>query len=519
MSFNFESEMVLGKKHINKLDFDKSKFNFTPFLQELFNLEDLYKLHEQQTKEYEVFNKFGEDSNTEFHEKFYKYLKSENGIQIKEAYEKFIKEVIFPYLGLNKALVQQFPTIRFQLPNNIAVARKHIDSEFHPMGEINFSYAFTDMFDSNTIWIEKMPRSENYVPIKMLSGECSSFNANLCTHYNKINKTGKTRISMDFRILPINCYNSSEAKSTFTRNMKYIDGGYYRMMEIPELKSWQEYLINYRKTRNFNPKTWIDEKIAKFNNYLIDNKLTGAILSVSGGIDSALTLALLQKAKELSNLKKIWAINQPIHSSDWALNRTRELCEKMDVELKVIDQTDIFDSIVGLVDSETGVKSNKFSGGQMRSYMRTPINYYCAQLLTQEGYPAIVMGTGNMDEDGYLAYFCKAGDGVVDVQLISDLHKSEVFKAAEYLGVPMSIVKAQPSADLWEGQEDEKELGFTYDFIEFYTGVYLKFTEVENTMFLQSLTEDSRKEFMDCSDKCTAVHNRNKHKLKGVVNL
>ena len=79
-----------------------------------------------------------------------------------------------------------------------------------------------------------------------------------------------------------------------------------------------------------------------------------------------------------------------------------------------------------------------------------------------------------MDEDGYLAYFCKAGDGVVDVQLISDLHKSEVFTVAKYLGVTESILNALPSADLWDEQEDEKELGFSYDFIEFYTGVYLK---------------------------------------------
>ena len=155
----------------------------------------------------------------------------------------------------------------------------------------------------------------------------------------------------------------------------------------------------------------------------------------------------------------------------------------------------------------------------MRSYMRTPINYYCAQLLTQSGYPAVVIGTGNMDEDGYLAYFCKAGDGVVDVQLISDLHKSEVFKTAEYLGVPMSIIKAKPSADLWEGQEDEKELGFTYDFIEFYTGVYLKMDEEYKKMFISDLNQDSYREFINFEEKCVAVHIRNRHKIGGVVNL
>lgn len=149
--------------------------------------------------------------------------------------------------------------------------------------------------------------------------------------------------------------------------------------------------------------------------------------------------------------------------------------------------------------------------------MRTPVNYYCAQLLTSQGFPSIVMGTGNMDEDGYLAYFCKAGDGVVDVQLISDLHKSEVFKVGKFLGITESILEAKPSADLWEDQEDEKELGFTYDFIEFYTGVYLKWDEKNNT--LKNLTEDSYREFIKFEEKCVAVHNRNKHKIDGIINL
>ncbi len=255
------------------------------------------------------------------------------------------------------------------------------------------------------------------------------------------------------------------------------------------MSSWKVFLRTYREERRFSSKYFVRSKVKKLNEYLGKHNLSGAVLSVSGGVDSALTLALLKQTAELpnSNLKKIWAISQPIHSSDWALARAKELCEKMEIELKIIDQTELYDNITKLVSSVTDVTENKFSGGQLRSYMRTPINYYCAQLLSQMGYPAIVMGTGNMDEDGYLAYFCKAGDGVVDVQLIADLHKSEVFKCAEYLGVPDSIVKAKPSADLWDGQEDEKELGFTYDFIEFYTGWYLKLNEEQKKKFYNTI--------------------------------
>tara|TARA_Y100000816_G_C25987301_1_gene515674 strand:+ start:100 stop:963 length:864 start_codon:yes stop_codon:yes gene_type:complete len=287
------------------------------------------------------------------------------------------------------------------------------------------------------------------------------------------------------------------------------------------MNDWKKYLIQYRINKNFNVEKWVKLKINKFNDYLIENNLTGAVLSVSGGVDSALTLALLKNTLELpnSNLKKIWAINQPIHSSTWALERSIELCNNYNIELFIINQDDVFDKIKDLVKSSTNVAGNKFSNGQMRSYLRTPINYYCSQLLTQEGFPSIVIGTGNMDEDGYLAYFCKAGDGVVDLQLIADLHKSEVFKVAEFLKVPMSIVNAKPSADLWDNQEDEKELGFTYDFIEFYTGVYLKLDDNEKKNFKNSLSEGSYQEFIDFEEKCVNVHNKNKHKLNGVINL
>jgi NAD+ synthase (glutamine-hydrolysing) len=63
----------------------------------------------------------------------------------------------------------------------------------------------------------------------------------------------------------------------------------------------------------------------------------------------------------------------------------------------------------------------------------------------------LVFLLGNYDEDGYLRYFCKAGDGTVDVQMIADLHKSEVFLVAKELGVSQNILVAPPTADLWEG--------------------------------------------------------------------
>lgn len=150
--------------------------------------------------------------------------------------------------------------------------------------------------------------------------------------------------------------------------------------------------------------------------------------------------------------------------------------------------------------------------------MRTPAIYYVAQLYSTSGTPTIVMGTGNKDEDGYLAYFCKAGDGVVDVQLIADLHKSEVFEVGKVLNVPQSILTAAPSADLWDDQTDEDELGFSYDFIELWT-TYLEFDEYKRNKIRNSLSKEALQQLQDWGDLAVAIHKRNQHKLDAPRNI
>ena len=230
-SFDFCSEMVYGKKHLNKIKFDEKKYDLFKEVTDLFGFE-LDQSHNETKLEYELFTEIGKDSHTFYHKKFYSQIDSIEGwSNFTDKYNSFIEEVILPYLNLDEALVQVYPSFRVHLPDNVAVVAKHHDSDEkhkHPFGEINFIYALTDMFDTNTLLAEKMPRSRDFVRMEMNQGECISFNGNLCDHYNEVNKTGKTRMSFDFRVLPLNYYDENYKKLSVTTSQKYVEGGYYR---------------------------------------------------------------------------------------------------------------------------------------------------------------------------------------------------------------------------------------------------------------------------------------------------
>lgn len=275
----------------------------------------------------------------------------------------------------------------------------------------------------------------------------------------------------------------------------------------------QYYLNKYRDDRNFNPAVWVTMRSQQLNDYMKRCGLENVVVSVSGGIDSAVVASVACYASNMANsvIKKVILISQPIHSSGWTKTNTADLKNVLGTEVIEIDSTEVYNLMHSRVRESLGsTGDNLFADGQLKSYLRTPVNYYVSQLVGK----CIVLGTGNKDEDGYLGYFCKAGDGVVDLAIIDDLHKSEVYKVGRFMEVPRSILSCAPSADLWEGQTDEEELGMSYDFIELFTGYYLGLeTTDKQKEFIDSLTENDKVEFMEKKAKAERIHNQNKHKF------
>ena len=283
--------------------------------------------------------------------------------------------------------------------------------------------------------------------------------------------------------------------------------------KFPLCPTLKAQLTKIRTKRNFNAEEWIEKKCTMLNDYFRKCGLKGIVLNCSGGIDSSVTVALCRHAQQMPNspIQKILCLAQPIHSTQSIQNKAFVICQHLGVEIVTIDQTPIFDSLKDLVQQQVNLKGSEFADGQLRCYMRTPTVYYVTQLLNASGIPSLVMGTGNFDEDGYILYYCKAGDGVVDLSLISDLHKAEVYKVGYALNLPEVIVNAVPSADLWAGQTDEDELGFSYQFVELYTE-YLMMNEEEQKAFMSELDEEGIEQFNKWSAMAQRVHRRNLHK-------
>jgi NAD+ synthase len=198
---------------------------------------------------------------------------------------------------------------------------------------------------------------------------------------------------------------------------------------------------------------WIKEKIQEAN-------CEGAVVGLSGGADSALVAILCQEVVPTHVVK------MPCHSSPVSLARADELIAAFP---NLIDYTVNLETAFESIKLQTTKKMDVMRNGKMavaalRSCLRAPTLDFVGKLTN-----SLIVGTGNRDEDEVTRYFQKRGDGCVDISPIAKLHKSEVWQLLKFSSCPKSIIDAVPSADLWgadSGQEDEKELGLTYEEIE-----------------------------------------------------
>ncbi|MEZ4454416.1 MAG: NAD(+) synthase [Nannocystaceae bacterium] len=277
-----------------------------------------------------------------------------------------------------------------------------------------------------------------------------------------------------------------------------------------------------RRRRRFDPDRALDAKVALLRAYFARSGLRAAVVGVSGGVDSAVTLGLLRRVAEaegaaplrvVAALVPIFADDGATHQ-DVALARGREVARALGAEAIVADLSEGHRVIKAAVDVSLDRSGRPWSSGQLVSYLRTPALYYLTALLGEGGEPAVLCGTTNRDEGAYLGFFGKASDGMVDLQPISDLHKSEVYALAGRLGVPRAVIEATPTGDTYDGRADVEMIGAPYDFVELYTGLRA-LGEGASRRLTAGLGAAAREEFAAMAAAVEGLHRVNLHKYLG----
>ncbi|WP_338993479.1 NAD+ synthase [Fusobacterium animalis] len=174
-----------------------------------------------------------------------------------------------------------------------------------------------------------------------------------------------------------------------------------------------------------------------------------AVLGLSGGIDSALVAYLLRDALGKEN---VLAIMMPYKSSNPdSLNHAKLVIEDLKINSKTIEITDMIDAYFK---NEKEATSLRMGNKMARERMSILFDYSSKE-------NALVVGTSNKTEI-YLGYSTQFGDSACALNPIGDLYKTNIWDLSRYLKIPNELIEKKPSADLWEGQTDEQEMGLTY---------------------------------------------------------
>ena len=195
------------------------------------------------------------------------------------------------------------------------------------------------------------------------------------------------------------------------------------------------------------------EQITTYLQHFLDNEVrkTGinrVVLGLSGGLDSAVVAVLAQKVFK----DDLLCVKMPSqYSSQSSLDDADELCR--DFSINVI--TASIEPMLKMYE-ELNPGMDNLRKGNLSSRLRMTTLF---DISAREN--ALVLGTSNKSEL-MLGYGTLYGDLSSAINPIGDLYKSEVYELAEYLGVSNSIIRKPPSADLWDGQSDETDLGYTY---------------------------------------------------------
>ena len=177
--------------------------------------------------------------------------------------------------------------------------------------------------------------------------------------------------------------------------------------------------------------------------------LSKVVVGISGGLDSAVVAVL---CKEVFKDNMLGVLMPSKYSSQSSIDDAKELCEKFDINYEIVNISDMVDGYFSNIKDASALRI-----GNLSARMRMSVLY---DISARDN--SLVVGTSNKSEL-LLGYGTIFGDIACAINPLGEMYKSDEFEFAKYLGITQAIINKKPSADLWEGQSDEDELGYSYE--------------------------------------------------------
>jgi NAD+ synthase len=198
------------------------------------------------------------------------------------------------------------------------------------------------------------------------------------------------------------------------------------------------------------------EHILQFIRDVVDDAgAEGAVLGLSGGIDSTATAYLAVEALGTENLHGL--VMPSVVNTDENMSDAERVAQELGIEYDVVEIQPVAETFF---DAFPEAADDRMAAGNVYVRVRGVLNYFVANHENK-----VVLGTGNRSE-ALAGYFTKYGDQAVDCNPIGNLYKQQVRQLAAHVGVAEDLVTKTPSAEMWSGQTDEEEMGMDYDTLD-----------------------------------------------------
>ena len=221
---NLQLSKLREDLHLKKFKYDIKKYPFYEYLSTLFGVTDLENIHEY-LGHFDPFSR-EQDQYTILHKVFYSNFRLPNS-PLQKMYEVLIKDFIAPIVS-EKFYYQKIPTFRIGLPQNKFVGEFHHDTDYnHQPYELNFNLAIANYKGSAALFTEDKAGSKNLIHAEIDYGEVMGFDHIRCLHGSEKNQTGKTMISMDFRLALADMYYEDPKAESVNLHSKFIIGDYF----------------------------------------------------------------------------------------------------------------------------------------------------------------------------------------------------------------------------------------------------------------------------------------------------